>query len=117
GGALGLALLGSVGVAVYRGMMTGAIPAGVSAEAALTAGETIGGAVAAARDLPPDVGAQLLGAAHTAFAQAFVTSAGICAALMLFAAVLMTVVTARRASPRLKGESPLVSTSVDVQSH
>ncbi|MEO8610351.1 MAG: MFS transporter [Chloroflexota bacterium] len=100
GGALGLALLGSVGVAVYRSAMAGAIPAGVTPESALIAGETLGGAVAAARDLPPDVGAQLLGAAHHAFAQAFVTSAGICAALMLFAAVLMVVVTVRRTNPQ-----------------
>ena len=100
GGALGLALLGSVGVAVYKLTMTGAIPASVTPESALIAGETLGGAVAVARDLPPDVSAQLLQAAHTAFAQAFVTSAGICAALMLFAALLMAVVTARRSNPQ-----------------
>jgi MFS transporter, DHA2 family, multidrug resistance protein len=116
GGALGLALLGSVGVAVYRSVMTGAIPTGLPPEAALTAGETIGGAVAVARDLPPDVSAQLLGAAHNAFAQAFVTSAGICTVLMLFAAILMTVVAARRATSRTTEATPLPSTPLDVQS-
>jgi DHA2 family multidrug resistance protein-like MFS transporter len=103
---LGLALLGSVGVAVYKMTMTGAIPASVTPEAALLAGETLGGAVAVARDLPPDVSAQLLQAAHTAFAQAFVTSAGICAALMLIATVLMTVVTARRTAPQTVQSAP-----------
>ena len=52
GGALGIAVLGSIGTAVYRGQMADAVPAGVPPEAAEAARDTLGGAVAAAADLP-----------------------------------------------------------------
>ena len=52
GGALGIAVLGSIGTAVYRGAMADAMPAGVPPEAAEAARDTLGGAVAAAEQLP-----------------------------------------------------------------
>jgi MFS transporter, DHA2 family, multidrug resistance protein len=52
GGALGIAILGSIGTAVYRSQVTGALPAGVPPEAAQAARDTLGGAVAAAGQLP-----------------------------------------------------------------
>ena len=49
GGALGISILGSIGVAIYRGDMADGLPAGVPAEAADVARDTLGGAVGVAR--------------------------------------------------------------------
>ena len=49
GGALGISILGSIGVAIYRGDVADALPAGVPAEAADVARDTLGGAVARRR--------------------------------------------------------------------
>jgi DHA2 family multidrug resistance protein-like MFS transporter len=67
GGALGIAILGSIGVAVYRGDVAEAIPTGVPSEAAAAARDTLGGAVAVAQQLPDQVGAALVDAARNAF--------------------------------------------------
>lgn len=67
GGALGMAILGSVGTAVYRNKMNMTIPADVPAGAAITAKQTLGGAVAEAGQLPGSTGEALLDAAHHAF--------------------------------------------------
>jgi MFS transporter, DHA2 family, multidrug resistance protein len=88
GGALGIAVLGSVGTAVYRGHMTDAIPAGTPPPAAEAARDTLGGAVAAAGDLPGQVGAALLDAARQAFTQGLAATAAVSAALALAVAVL-----------------------------
>jgi DHA2 family multidrug resistance protein-like MFS transporter len=77
GGALGVAVLGSVGVAVYRAQMDGAVPAGVPEHAAEAAGDTIGGAAAVADRLPPSV----VEAAHDAFTAGFQIAATISAAM------------------------------------
>ncbi len=67
GGALGLAVLGSLGMAVYRNQVTAAMPLGVSREVAEAVKETLGGAVAAAGQLPDQLGSALLSVAHEAF--------------------------------------------------
>ncbi len=67
GGALGIAVLGSIGVAIYRGRLTGELPTGVPAEAAAAARDTLGGAVSVARELPAGLGDALLSVAHAAF--------------------------------------------------
>lgn len=69
GGALGIALLGSIGMAVYRREMDASLPAGISPEIAATAKETLGGAVAAAGDLSEPLSTALLNVAHEAFVQ------------------------------------------------
>ena len=69
GGALGIALLGSIGTAVYRRAVIDAVPAGVPRVAADAARDTLGGAVVAAQQLPGDSGAALLDAARDAFTQ------------------------------------------------
>jgi DHA2 family multidrug resistance protein-like MFS transporter len=83
GGALGIALLGSVGAAFYRAAMVDALPAGVPAAAAAVARATIGGAMAVARQLPAGVGDPLATAARDAFSRAVSLTAYICAALVL----------------------------------
>src|SRR5499433_241022 len=45
GGALGLAVLGSIGLAVYRGHLASALPPGIPSQAAAAAQDTLGGAV------------------------------------------------------------------------
>jgi DHA2 family multidrug resistance protein-like MFS transporter len=69
GGALGIALLGSIGTAVYRSSLVDAVPEGVPQAAADAARDTLGGALAAAQQLPGDLGAGLVDAARTAFLQ------------------------------------------------
>jgi DHA2 family multidrug resistance protein-like MFS transporter len=96
GGALGLAVLGSIGAAVYRSALAGSIPLTIPPEIALVAGETVGSAFVVARTLPPDLSTALLESARSAFAQAFVTNAAISAILMLVTAVLMLMVVATK---------------------
>jgi MFS transporter, DHA2 family, multidrug resistance protein len=91
GGALGIALLGVVGTAVYRNQVADAVPAGVPPGAAATARDTLGGAVAAAGHLPDQLGAALLDAANQAFTDglrlAFAVSAAASVAVAILAAV------------------------------
>ncbi|MEU8797737.1 MFS transporter [Spirillospora sp. NPDC048819] len=65
GGALGMAVLGSVLNAVYRGVLD--LPATVPAPAAATARDSIGAALQTAGNLPADVAAQVGAAARDAF--------------------------------------------------
>src|SRR4029453_18387977 len=69
GGALGIAILGSIGTAVYRGSVSDGIPRGVAPDEADAARDTLGGAVAAAAELPDAVAANLLEVARAAFTQ------------------------------------------------
>jgi len=64
GGALGIAIFGSIGVAIYRG----SLPPDVTH----TAMATLGGAVVAAQQLPAVAGAELLAAARDAFLRGLV---------------------------------------------
>jgi DHA2 family multidrug resistance protein-like MFS transporter len=88
GGALGIAVLGSVATAIYRGRVAGALPAGIPEEAAEIARGTIGGAVAVSGELRGAPGAELLGSAREAFAQAFGTTAAISAVMAVGVAIL-----------------------------
>ena len=67
GGALGIAILGSIGTAVYRSEVIDAVPAGVPPVAADAARDTLGGAVAVADKLPGEAGTALLDVARDAF--------------------------------------------------
>src|SRR2546430_1868082 len=67
GAALGIAVLGSVGVAAYRSSLAVLAPAGTPPAALAAARDTLGGAVTVAGQLPGRVGTGLLEAARTAF--------------------------------------------------
>jgi len=95
GGALGLAVLGSVGTALYRSEVASALPAGISAEAAETALDTLGGAVAVAQHLPDPLGLALLDVAREAFVQGLHLAAAISATVAIGAAILAVVVLGR----------------------
>jgi DHA2 family multidrug resistance protein-like MFS transporter len=99
GGALGIALLGSLATAIYRGAMATSMPAGVPAGAMQAARGTLGGAVEAARALEGQPGAELVVVAREAFTQAFQTTALVCAGLALVAAI-GTVLVLRGTGPR-----------------
>jgi DHA2 family multidrug resistance protein-like MFS transporter len=78
GAALGVALLGSLSVAIYRGALGETAPAGVPAEAWETARSTLGGAVDAAAALPEAAGALVLRLSRDAFMQGFTAAAILC---------------------------------------
>ncbi len=115
GGALGIAILGSIGVAIYRGELATTLPAGVSGQAAAVARDTLGGAVGVAHQLPPGVGAALLAAARQAFTMGLQVTAGLSAAVAVGIAVLATVVLrgVRGASQAALAGQPAVATGPD----
>lgn len=86
GGALGIALLGALGVAVYRDAISGAT-SGLPPDAVAAARRTPGDAAAVAGTLPGPGGDELLQRAHSAFEHAFATIAG-AASLTLFVVVV-----------------------------
>jgi len=100
GGALGIAILGSIGTAVYRARMAAAMPNGVPYDVREIARGTLGGATAVAERLPGQLGAALLGTARDAFAQAFVMTSIVNALLMLATAVAATLMLRQRESIR-----------------
>jgi MFS transporter, DHA2 family, multidrug resistance protein len=89
GGALGIAVLGSIASAVYRGQMTDAVPTGIPPHAAEAARDTLGGAVAVAGQLPDQLGAALLDTAREAFTQGVQLSFAISAVVAVGIAVLV----------------------------
>jgi EmrB/QacA subfamily drug resistance transporter len=89
GGALGGAIAASVLLAAYAGQVRD-VP-GLPSEAADVAGEGFVQAVTVARDLPPDVGRQLVEAARDAFSNGYATSLGIAAGALVVGAVLTLV--------------------------
>ncbi|MFE9747016.1 MFS transporter [Saccharothrix saharensis] len=91
GGALGIAILGSVGTAVYRAQVAGAVPAGLPEDSTRAAEETLGGAVSAAEEVGGTVGDQLLDTARTAFTDGLHLIAGISIVVLAATAVLIAV--------------------------
>jgi DHA2 family multidrug resistance protein-like MFS transporter len=89
GGALGLAILGTIGIVIYRARVLEALPASIPAAAAAAARDTLGGARDVAAQLPAAQGEVLLAAAREAFVAgmqlAAVVSVGVAIALALFA--------------------------------
>jgi DHA2 family multidrug resistance protein-like MFS transporter len=98
GGALGIALLGSLVTAIYRSRMNNAQLDGIPAEAVEMARDTLGSAVTAARQISKEDGDVLLVTAQDAFARAFTWVSAVSAALALLGA-LLTVLAIRRWHP------------------
>jgi DHA2 family multidrug resistance protein-like MFS transporter len=90
GGALGIAVLGSVLSALYRSDLT--LPGGLSARTTAAARESVSGGVEAGTGLPGPAGRQVIEAARQAFTDSLHTTTLIAAALMLMgaAAALVT---------------------------
>ena len=92
GGALGIAILGSIGVAVYRRSLDATMPTSVPAEAIGAARDTLGGAIGAAGQLPEETGAALLAVARDAFLQGMHLTAGLASAVAVAGIVLAVLV-------------------------
>lgn len=67
GGALGIAILGSIGTAIYRYNVQNGMPEQISRLQGDEATETLGGAVAVASKVSPELGRDLLSTANNAF--------------------------------------------------
>jgi MFS transporter, DHA2 family, multidrug resistance protein len=117
GGALGIALLGSLGVAVYRHALIGAAD-GVSPGAAISPRHTLGDAIAIASTLPGPRGAHLLQQAHSAFEQAFATITGAASVTIIAGVAVITIISRRtptaepRRSPADTAAGPYSSTPI-----
>jgi MFS transporter, DHA2 family, multidrug resistance protein len=106
GGALGIAVMGSIGVAIYRGQLAERLPDSVPAPVAEAARDTLGSATAVAVQLPDQLGAAVLQAAREAFVAGMRLSSGLAAVLGLALAVLALIVLRNQepASPEEQGE-------------
>jgi DHA2 family multidrug resistance protein-like MFS transporter len=89
GGALGLAILGTVGTAVYRSQADDALPAELPAAARSTATDTLGGAVEVAGRLPNQLAGDVLEPAREAFTQGLQLAATVSGVLVLAAAAMI----------------------------
>ncbi|MEU6711292.1 MFS transporter [Nonomuraea sp. NPDC046802] len=90
GAALGVAVFGTVGTAVYTGRIV--LPDGLTDTAARTARDSFAGAFALAQELPGAVGGALVTAAREAFMAGMNVVTGISAAVLLGIAVLVMAV-------------------------
>lgn len=89
GGALGIAVLGSVVTAVYGGAMAEAVPLSAAAR------ESLAGAAAVAAEIGGDAGAALLAAGRAAFAKSLAVTSTVCAVIAFGTALLVAVVLRR----------------------
>jgi MFS transporter, DHA2 family, multidrug resistance protein len=87
GGALGIAILGSIGTAVYRGRMAGTVPVGIPPDGTEAAKATLGGALAVAERLSGAAGTDLLARARDAFVQGVELVAAVSAAVLVVTAI------------------------------
>jgi DHA2 family multidrug resistance protein-like MFS transporter len=88
GFAIGVAILGSIGSAVYRNSLTDSIPAGVPDEVRHVSLDTLGGALEMAGTLPPALGGELVTAARDAFTTGLQFNTTVAAVLTLAAALV-----------------------------
>jgi MFS transporter, DHA2 family, multidrug resistance protein len=91
GGALGIAVLGSIGSIAYRSYVANVVPADVPIDVVRAASRTIGEATALAERLPGPIGVELLHVTREAFAASFVVMGGICGAMAIATAVASAV--------------------------
>jgi MFS transporter, DHA2 family, multidrug resistance protein len=106
GGALGIAVLGSIGVAVYRSEVADAVPEGAAPETADQAKDTLGGATQAVDGLPGNLGEPLLDAAQQAFTQGFRVAA-LTGAVVAVATAVVAGLLLRRTGPASPREDPV----------
>ncbi|GAA1590621.1 MFS transporter [Kribbella sancticallisti] len=95
GGALGIAVLGSIGTAAYRSDLDSRLPSGLPAAAR----EGIAGAAAAASQLPGAAGESLLAAARHAFSHSMNVAALVGTIMLAITAVAVTLVLRGTAHP------------------
>ncbi|MDF5751630.1 MFS transporter [Spongiactinospora sp. TRM90649] len=89
GAALGIAVMGSVGAAVYAGRMAADAPDGLPAGAAATVQENIANAVSVASALPEPLGGTLLAVSREAFTSGMNVFAAVAAGVLVMAAIFI----------------------------
>jgi DHA2 family multidrug resistance protein-like MFS transporter len=104
GGALGIALLGSIATAVYRGQLSDALPKGLNPHDTDTARSTLAGAAQLAKRLPDHLDAPLLNGARDAFTQGLHAAAIVSAVLAITLAVIAATAL-RRVQPAPEAET------------
>ncbi|GAB3150374.1 MFS transporter [Micromonospora sonneratiae] len=102
GGALGMAVLGSIGLAVYRDGVADGMPTGLPAEAVAGVRETLAGAAVVAEGLPGPAGDALLAAARVAFVDGMQVAA-VTAAVVMAVAAVVSLLALRRVRPVASG--------------
>ncbi|MEU1372838.1 MFS transporter [Streptomyces triculaminicus] len=115
GNALGMAVFGSLGTAVYRRDVTDALPADLPHDAVSAVRETLGGAAGVAARLPEAAGANVLTAAREAFTHGMVVASVGGAALLVLAAALALASGRRVRTPDTAAAEP-AATAVPVRS-
>jgi DHA2 family multidrug resistance protein-like MFS transporter len=88
GGALGIAIIGSIGTFIYRSQMTANMPNGISQQAAETAKSTLSEAMVQARHLSSELSSSLINTANKAFISAMQMAALTCAIVVTVLAIL-----------------------------
>jgi DHA2 family multidrug resistance protein-like MFS transporter len=91
GGALGIAVLGSLGTAIYRAEVADGLPSGFPAEVVDAAQDTLGGALTIAQTLPAAVRDAVELVAQTAFVDALHIVAAVSAVLAAVTAIVAAV--------------------------
>jgi DHA2 family multidrug resistance protein-like MFS transporter len=99
GGAFGIAVLGSIGTALYRGKLGPDGPPGVPDEAWHAARDTLGAALSVAERLPDDVGRELVVLTRDAFAATLHLTGAVAAVVVLATALIAWWLLARAPAP------------------
>jgi DHA2 family multidrug resistance protein-like MFS transporter len=105
GGALGMAILGSIGTAIYRHDIADGVPAGLPHEAVHAVRETLGGALAVSGRLPGGAGEVIRQTACDAFVDGM-HAAAVAAAVVMVGAAVLTVAVLRRAAIAQPSDRP-----------
>jgi DHA2 family multidrug resistance protein-like MFS transporter len=105
GGALGIAILGSIGVAIYRAEIADRLPSSVPAEAEAVASDTLGGAMEVATRLPAELGSQVASVASEAFVAGMQLTSAVAAVLAIALAALAWFRLRNHASPSTPAEA------------
>ncbi|HXG71584.1 MAG TPA: MFS transporter [Gemmatimonadaceae bacterium] len=99
--ALGIAIIGSIGTAVYRRDVGRTLPKGISPEGEDAARDTLGSAMEVAARLPEQLAANLAGVARAAFTHALQTVA-VAGIVLVVALAIMVAVALRHVEPRAR---------------
>jgi MFS transporter, DHA2 family, multidrug resistance protein len=91
GGALGISILGSIGIAIYRGDVASALPSDLPASVVAAARDTLGAAVGVASELPSQLGATVIAVAQDAFVSGMQVAATISAIVAVGVAILAVI--------------------------
>ena len=114
GGALSIAVLGTIGIAVYRAQVEDSIPASVPPEEAEVAQDTLGGAVAVSGELTDALAAEVLDAARLAFTQGLQVVALVSAVIAALSAIgVMAFLRGVRAAPHEQTEAAAATAAAE----